>query len=79
MSEMAGRDWAGMRPADFDTEFGTGEPLALVDADVVTRPVLAVTHANGTDALFGGAPISRRATRTRGPAATPTTQGDTLF
>jgi hypothetical protein len=64
-----------MRRADFDE----GAPLALVDADTVVRPVLAVAHTNGTDALFGDESTGRRATRTRGPAVAPGPQSDALF
>ncbi|MER6616353.1 hypothetical protein [Streptomyces xantholiticus] len=70
-----GMDWFAMRRADFDK----GAPMALVDARAVTRPVPAVAHQNGTDALFGDAPTTRRATRTSGPAVASEPQTDALF
>lgn len=73
--DAQGRDWIAMRRADFDPD----APLALVDADTLTRPVLAVPDAFGTEALFGDAPTGRRATRTRGPAVSPDPQPDALF
>ncbi|MFJ1552781.1 hypothetical protein [Streptomyces mirabilis] len=70
-----GMDWSVMRRADFDEQ----APLALVDADAVTRPVLAVPDACGTEALFGEAPTPKRPTRTRVPAPTSTQNTGTLF
>ncbi|MFE2184149.1 hypothetical protein [Streptomyces sp. NPDC059455] len=73
--DAQGRDWTGMRRADFDD----GAPLALMDADTVARPVLAVPDQYGTEALFGDEPTSRRATRSHGPAHAPAQEPDTLF
>jgi hypothetical protein len=70
-----GRDWSAMRSADFDED----KPLALVDARAVARRVEAAPHTNGTDALFGDAPVARRARRTPQPAVGPTEEPDTLF
>lgn len=68
------RDWSTMTRADFDPS----APLALVDARAVKRPV-AVPHQNGTDALFGDEPTSRRAPLARRPANGETPQPDALF
>ncbi|MEU2969015.1 hypothetical protein ABZ687_29060 [Streptomyces ardesiacus] len=70
-----GRDWSAMRRADFDE----GAPLALVDADTLTRRIEAVPDAYGTEALFGDAPIGRRAPRPRRPAVGAGPQNDALF
>ncbi|QOV40226.1 hypothetical protein IM697_18565 [Streptomyces ferrugineus] len=75
VADAQGIDWTAMQRADFDPD----APLALVDADAVTRPVLAVPDAYGTEALFGDAPTGRRATGTRRPAAAPAPDTDTLF
>ncbi|MFD9190332.1 hypothetical protein ACFWCA_19140 [Streptomyces phaeochromogenes] len=72
---MAGRDWSRMGRGDFDQ----AQPLALVEARDVTRRVEAAPHANGTDALFGDAPVGRRVTRSRRPAQAPAEQPDALF
>ncbi|WP_245962265.1 hypothetical protein [Streptomyces ardesiacus] len=69
------RDWTAMTHADFDE----GAPLALVEADAVGRPVLAVPDACGTEALFGEPPAPARRTRARVPAATPSEDTGTLF
>ncbi|MGW2550039.1 hypothetical protein [Streptomyces sp. NPDC001635] len=69
-----GRNWAAMTAADFDE----GAPLELLDAGTVSRPVLAVAHSNGTDALFGEAPRQRGAAR-RTPAPGPADDTATLF
>ncbi|MFE6639533.1 hypothetical protein ACFVFT_38535 [Streptomyces tendae] len=74
-TDAQGRDWSTMRRADFDE----GAPLALVEADTLTRKVEAVPDAYGTEALFGDAPTSRRATRARRPAVGAAPQGDALF
>jgi hypothetical protein len=70
-----GRAWSTMGRADFDQ----GAPLALVDEGAVSRSVLAVPDAYGTDALFGEAPRSVRSTRTRTPAEPPADDTATLF
>ena len=70
-----GQDWTAMRRADFDE----GAPLALVEAEEVKRPVLAVPDAYGTDALFGDEPVGRRAPRASRPAPAPAPDADTLF
>ncbi|MFC9280907.1 hypothetical protein [Streptomyces collinus] len=70
-----GRDWTRMKRADFDDS----APLDLVDADAVSRPVPAVPHQNGTDALFGQDPAPARPRRTRTPAPAPTEDTATLF
>ncbi|MFE1206391.1 hypothetical protein ACFW5V_32410 [Streptomyces sp. NPDC058762] len=70
-----GRDWSVMRRADFDE----GAPLALVDAETLTRRVEAVPDACGTEALFGDAPTARRAPRPRMPARGAAPQDDALF
>lgn len=75
MSVEKGRDWSEMRRADFDE----GAPLALVEADEVKRPVLAVPDDCGTEALFGDEPIAPRAPRPRRSAPTPAPATDTLF
>ncbi|MEU1592724.1 hypothetical protein ABZ468_07655 [Streptomyces sp. NPDC005708] len=62
-----GRNWATMRRADFDP----AAPLDLVDARAVSRPVPAVVHSNGTDALFGDEPRPQRGTGRRKPAPGP--------
>lgn len=72
------RDWTGMRRADFKEDEPLA-PLALVDADDVPRPVLAVPDACGTDPLFGDEPTGRRATRARRPAAPREPQPNSLF
>ncbi|MFB8120584.1 hypothetical protein ACFQ6U_14090 [Streptomyces sp. NPDC056465] len=71
------RDWTGMRRSDFKED--EGEPLVLVDADAVPRPVPAVPDAYGTDALFGEEPTGRPVTRARRPAASRAPQPDSLF
>ncbi|MEU5748160.1 hypothetical protein ABZ804_21810 [Streptomyces sp. NPDC047726] len=68
-------DWTSMRRADFKED----EPLALVDADAVPRPVLAVPDAYGTGALFGDEPTGRPVTRARTPARPREPQPDSLF
>ncbi|MFJ2745259.1 hypothetical protein ACIO3O_37005 [Streptomyces sp. NPDC087440] len=73
--EAPGRDWSGMRRADFDED----APLALVDTDAVVRPVLAVRHTSGTEALFGAAPAPRGPVRRAGRGAVSPPAGDTLF
>ncbi|WP_224350519.1 hypothetical protein [Streptomyces olivaceus] len=69
------RDWTAMTHADFDDS----APLALVDADAVGRPVLAVPDPCGTEALFGEPPAPARRTRARMPAAPPAEDTGTLF
>lgn len=69
------QDWSTMTHADFDDS----APLALVDADAVCRPVLAVPDACGTEALFGEPPAPARRTRTRVPAPAPSEDTGTLF
>ncbi|MBZ6253538.1 hypothetical protein KVH27_34890 [Streptomyces olivaceus] len=64
-----------MTHADFDDS----APLALVDADAVGRPVLAVPDPCGTEALFGEPPAPARRTRARMPAAPPAEDTGTLF
>ncbi|WP_371605013.1 hypothetical protein OG345_42100 (plasmid) [Streptomyces sp. NBC_01220] len=68
-------DWSAMSRADFDA----GAPLALVDADAVIRPVLAVPDECGTEALFGDEPTPARPRRAPRPASLPPADGDTLF
>ncbi|MEU9355079.1 hypothetical protein AB0D65_29795 [Streptomyces griseoloalbus] len=71
-----GRDWSEMSRADFDE----GAPLALVEAESLTRcRVEAVPDVYGTEALFGDVPTTRRATRARRPAVGATPQDDALF
>ncbi|GAA5070556.1 hypothetical protein [Streptomyces similanensis] len=72
--DAQGRDWTAMHRADFDPT----APLALVDHRSVSRRLEAVTHSNGTEALFGEAPKAGRTPRPSRPAATdPDTE--TLF
>lgn len=76
----SGIDWSTMRPSDFDSALKSAAPLALVDADEVPRPVLAVPHASGTAALFGDEPpASRTARRGARPAAAPSHGTGALF
>ncbi|MET9776226.1 hypothetical protein ABZ023_18530 [Streptomyces sp. NPDC006367] len=70
-----GQDWTRMGRADFDEE----APLALVDADEVSRPVPAVPDPCGTEPLFGEAPAPARRTRPRTPAPAPTEDTGALF
>ncbi|GAA2439269.1 hypothetical protein [Streptomyces glaucus] len=74
-ADSQGRNWATMRRSDFEE----GAPLALVDDSEVARPVPAVAHANGTEALFGDEPAAPRAPRPRRSAPAPAPAADALF
>ncbi|MER6109297.1 hypothetical protein [Streptomyces hirsutus] len=74
-AEESGRDWTSMARADFDE----GAPLALVDADAVARPVLAVPDPCGTGALFGEEPPPARPRRPLRKAAPVLEDAATLF